>query len=145
MHTNPRILVAMLLCLVIAPASVAAARPTPVASERPAAADAKSVLTTAGPATATLATLTPKTEVDGFGPRVDVRTLAAMSGGTDVHQQTTLNGNVSDNHNSNVSTGFNEIGNGAFHGATGVSTVIQNSGNSVLIQNATILNVQFKP
>ena len=33
----------------------------------------------------------------------------------------------------------------AFNGAAGVPMVIQNSGNNVLIQNATIVNVQFQP
>ncbi|MEP7186307.1 MAG: hypothetical protein ABI767_10760 [Rhodanobacter sp.] len=145
MRTTPRTLVAMVLCLVIAPASVAAAlQPIPLARLKPADADAKTALA-AAPVTGSLAILTSRTEVDDFGPRVDASTLSSMSGGTEVHQQTTLNGNVSDNHNDHVSTGFNAISDGAFNGATGVSTVIQNSGNSVLIQNATIINVQFKP
>ena len=37
-------------------------------------------------------------------------------------------------------TGNNTVSNGAFAGATGFATVIQNSGNNVIIQNATIVN-----
>lgn len=37
------------------------------------------------------------------------------------------------------------IGNDAFNGAAGVPMVIQNTGNGVLIQNATIINVQLTP
>lgn len=44
---------------------------------------------------------------------------------------------------SNV-TGSNFVGDGAFAGISGFSTVIQNSGNNVLIQNATVLNLQFQ-
>jgi hypothetical protein len=44
---------------------------------------------------------------------------------------------------SNV-TGSNFVGDGSFAGMSGFSTVIQNSGNNVLIQNATVLNLQFQ-
>ena len=37
-------------------------------------------------------------------------------------------------------TGNNTVSNDAFAGATGFATVIQNSGNNVIIQNATIVN-----
>lgn len=44
---------------------------------------------------------------------------------------------------SNV-TGGNFVTDGSFAGMSGFSTVIQNSGNNVLIQNATVLNLQFQ-
>lgn len=44
---------------------------------------------------------------------------------------------------SNV-TGSNFVTDGSFAGMSGFSTVIQNSGNNVLIQNATVLNLQFE-
>jgi hypothetical protein len=44
---------------------------------------------------------------------------------------------------SNV-TGSNFVTDGSFAGMSGFSTVIQNSGNNVLIQNATVLNLQFQ-
>ena len=48
------------------------------------------------------------------------------------------------NHSNSVMnsvTGQNFIGNGAFNGANGMFDTIQNSGNNVLIQNATIVNI----
>ncbi|WP_200915524.1 hypothetical protein [Jeongeupia sp. HS-3] len=43
-----------------------------------------------------------------------------------------------------VTSGMNMIGAGALAGMNGIGTVIQNSGNSVSIQNATILNVSVQ-
>jgi hypothetical protein len=81
----------------------------------------------------------------GLGTGVDNATLADLSGGTLVWQDTTLSGTVSDNSADHLSTGDNVITGNSLSGATGFPTVIQNSGNNVLIQNATVLNVQFKP
>ncbi|WP_266169056.1 hypothetical protein [Dyella subtropica] len=83
--------------------------------------------------------------VDGLGQSVDASVLARSSGGTDASEQITLNGNVSNNTADHVATGFNSISAGSFVGVSGVPMVIQNTGNNVLIQNATIINVQFKP
>jgi len=83
--------------------------------------------------------------LDGWGRSVDSRTLAMSSGGNEVSETITLNGTVTNNTVDHVVTGSNVIGNGAFNGAAGVPMVIQNTGNGVLIQNATILNVQFQP
>lgn len=83
--------------------------------------------------------------LDGWGRSADNRTLAMSSGGSEVSETITLNGTVADNTVDHVVTGSNVIGNGAFNGAAGVPMVIQNTGNGVLIQNATILNVQFQP
>ena len=44
----------------------------------------------------------------------------------------------------NVVTGANIVTEGSFSNASGLPMVIQNSGANVLIQNATIINVQFK-
>jgi hypothetical protein len=81
----------------------------------------------------------------GLGPRVDAAVLASLSGGSDVDNTITLNGGVSNTSTENVSTGMNWIGGGAFGNAVGLPMVIQNSGNSVLIQNATIVNLQMQP
>ena len=40
--------------------------------------------------------------------------------------------------------GANTVSNGVFSGASGVSTLIQNSGNQVIIQNSTIINLLMK-
>lgn len=70
--------------------------------------------------------------------------LATKRGGDRVFNDAQLKGVVSDNQASNLTTGMNVISDGAFTGAAGLSTVIQNSGNNVLIQNATIVNLQLK-
>ena len=84
-------------------------------------------------------------DVAGLGRSADAGTLESLSGGSDVSNRITLNGNVSDNRTDHTVTGTNSIGSGAFSGSVGLPMVIQNSGNSVLIQNATIVNVQFQP
>lgn len=83
--------------------------------------------------------------LDGFGPSVAPATLAKLSGGSNVTQNININGSVSNNSTENVGTGMNWIGGGAFGNAAGLPIVIQNSGNSVLIQNATVVNVQMQP
>jgi hypothetical protein len=84
-------------------------------------------------------------DVGGFGPSVPTATLAKLSGGTAVTEQMTLNGTVSQNTDDHVVTGSNAISSGSFTGAAGLPMVIQNTGSNVLIQNATIVNVQFQP
>ena len=64
-------------------------------------------------------------------------------------QKTVFNSNEVDGqlyNNEAVSnvTGGNFVTDGSFAGMSGFSTVIQNSGNNVLIQNATVLNLQFQ-
>jgi hypothetical protein len=55
-----------------------------------------------------------------------------------------VDGNVQDNAAINNITGRNIITNGAFTNASGLSSTIQNSGNNVLIQNATILQLDVR-
>jgi hypothetical protein len=43
-----------------------------------------------------------------------------------------------------VTTGANTIEAGSFSNMNGIATVIQNSGNQVLIQNATVVDVIVK-
>lgn len=81
----------------------------------------------------------------GWGRSADSKTLAKASGGNEVSQTIILNGTVVNNTVDHVVTGSNMIGNDAFNGAAGVPMVIQNTGNGVLIQNATIINVQLTP
>ncbi|BBL35796.1 hypothetical protein Nstercoris_02072 [Nitrosomonas stercoris] len=49
------------------------------------------------------------------------------------------------NRATNNTSGFNSIDNGSFVGASGMFSVIQNSGNNVLIQDSTIINVTIIP
>lgn len=72
--------------------------------------------------------------------------LDGIRGGSEtVVNDMKLHGTVADNAAINVRTGSNAIAEGSFANAAGMPTVIQNTGSNVLIQNATILNVQFKP
>lgn len=70
--------------------------------------------------------------------------LAGKRGGTAVASEMQLSGVVTNNRVSDASTGSNLITQGAFAGAAGLPMVIQNSGNNVLIQNATIVNLQLQ-
>ncbi|WP_374090168.1 hypothetical protein [Methylomicrobium lacus] len=54
--------------------------------------------------------------------------------------QATINGNA--NHNVN---GFNMIDNNSFTHVSGIASVIQNSGNNVIIQDSTIVSVTVNP
>jgi hypothetical protein len=75
---------------------------------------------------------------------LDRGTLASQRGGTESVSEMWLNGVVSDNKAINLTTGSNLITDGALTGASGLPMVIQNSGNNVLIQSATIVNIQVK-
>jgi hypothetical protein len=66
---------------------------------------------------------------------VDVTTLNLQN------VRATLNNNQANN---NVS-GYNIIADGSFAGASGITSVIQNSGNNVIIQDTTIVNVTVAP
>lgn len=56
-----------------------------------------------------------------------------------------LNGVVSNNTAIGNETGDNIIADGAFTDAAGFIGTVQNSGNNVLIQNSTIINVAVEP
>ncbi len=85
------------------------------------------------------------TLVDGFGQPVSAGALQHYSGSGLVQNNQTITGTVSGNSASNVSTGANSISGNAFQGATGLPSVVQNTGNNVLIQTGVIVNVQLKP
>lgn len=76
---------------------------------------------------------------------IDSNALEASRGGAElVLNKNALDGVVGENSAHHLTTGSNLVTAGSFEGASGFSTVIQNSGNNVLIQNSTILNVQVK-
>jgi hypothetical protein len=82
----------------------------------------------------------------GFdGTAVSADRLAGKRAGTDtVTSDMQLNGAVSGNTAVNVFTGANSISTGSFSNASGLPVAIQNSGANVLIQNATIINIQMQ-
>ena len=74
--------------------------------------------------------------------------LSTMTGGSDVTNNLNkqqLNGAVSNNQASHTYSGDNSVMGTAFSGSAGLPTVIQNTGNNVLIQNATIVTVRMNP
>ncbi|HKU88941.1 MAG TPA: hypothetical protein VJP84_04070, partial [Steroidobacteraceae bacterium] len=84
-------------------------------------------------------------EVSALGDPVSTETLAEQRGGDDefVHNTIRVNGTVTDNSATNVVTGANSIADGSFANSSGIMSVVQNTGANVLIQSATIVNVQF--
>jgi len=78
-------------------------------------------------------------------PVVDLERLDHERGRADtVLNDTKLNGDVANNSAVNVNTGSNTIDAGSFANMSGIPVVIQNSGANVLIQNATVINLQFQ-
>jgi len=114
------------------------ASPAPVVVEAPSIASPSYALLPAASESAT-------TRRNPFGSKpMTAAALATRRGGDRVFNDAQLKGVVTDNQASNLTTGMNVISEGAFAGSSGLPTVIQNSGNNVLIQNATIVNVQLK-
>ncbi|MBO9715846.1 MAG: hypothetical protein J7507_03330 [Pseudoxanthomonas sp.] len=67
-----------------------------------------------------------------------------MRGGQDTNESnTSVDGSVHDNTADHVVSGSNSINDGAFANASGLNTVIQNSGSNVLIQNGMSIQVIF--
>jgi hypothetical protein len=79
-----------------------------------------------------------------FGPAADLAKLEQSRGGADAKTDVKLDGVVTGNSATNVSTGGNVIDSGSFANMSGIPVVIQNSGANVLIQSSTVINVQFK-
>jgi hypothetical protein len=71
----------------------------------------------------------------GRGGEVDIVTL------NNQNVAALLRGNTAINN----ATGHNMIDNGSFAGASGLISVVQNSGNNVIIQDSTIVNVTIVP
>ncbi|MES3022089.1 MAG: hypothetical protein V4857_10960 [Pseudomonadota bacterium] len=122
---------AALACLCAAPAAAIA-----LLCAAPAAARA------AGPAPGA-ATSTVFDEAAGRAAGADL--LGRLRGGdASIAVSAKLDGAVSANTAVNVTTGANVITNGSFANASGIPIVIQNTGANVLIQNATVLNLQLR-
>lgn len=92
-------------------------------------------------------------DVGGLGQAIALESLDGQRGGQAVQQIDSVfvqssNQNVDANLNANALqagiNGANNIGNGVFSGASGLTTLIQNSGNQVIIQNSTIINLLMK-
>jgi hypothetical protein len=103
------------------------------------------------------AELAPAPQLEALAPAPDAPSKASPLGaplnesrlgdmrGGDLHiNQQDLSANLSDTRASNLTTGSNTIGGGSFANSNGLPIVIQNSGNGVVIQNSTILNLNVK-
>lgn len=69
---------------------------------------------------------------------------SGMAGAPEQISDADLNARLNDNIVYSSINGNNSIGKGAFVDTMGFPTVIQNSGNNVIIQNNTILNVTLQ-
>lgn len=68
--------------------------------------------------------------------------------GHDILQQLNDNNqqaNLTQNQLQSAATGANTIYDGALQGIEGIATVIQNTGNQVIIQDSTLLNITVAP
>jgi hypothetical protein len=93
-------------------------------------------------------------DVSGFGQALSGDSLNALSGRKGVSTLdfmvtsasttgTQDSNNLQVGRDGSLTTGNNSVSGGAFIGANGFATVIQNSGNQVLIQNDLIVNVSM--
>jgi hypothetical protein len=87
----------------------------------------------------------PPATVDGFGQAVSASALQHYSGGTLVQNNQNITGTVTGNTASQITTGDNSVSGNSLQGATGLPSIVQNTGNNVLIQTGVIVNVQLKP
>lgn len=75
---------------------------------------------------------------------LDNGTLESYRAGAGVNNNIRPGGLVDGNAANNIVSGMNSVSEGAFANASGLPIVIQNSGANVLIQNATIVNIQLQ-
>lgn len=91
-------------------------------------------------------------DIAEFGEPVPNDTLNALSGGQSLQidnidmlmNNMNIKSDLAENVLYSATTGANTLSNGAFSSASGISTVIQNSGNQVVINSALILNLQVQ-
>jgi hypothetical protein len=82
---------------------------------------------------------------NSFGKPLSEGSLNGYRGGFEaVKNDMQLSGTVANNVAMDTVSGSNTISDGAFANLNGLPMVIQNSGSNVLIQNATIINVQMQ-
>jgi hypothetical protein len=83
--------------------------------------------------------------VAGWGDPLVQDRLAQSRGGTDTaNASAQLGATVANNSAINVTSGNNIMDGGSFANMSGLPMVIQNTGANVLIQNATVINLQLR-
>ncbi len=83
--------------------------------------------------------------MEALGPAVSEEMLSENRGGyTQIINTNNLNAQLYNNQANYNITGTNTVNGGSFANSSGFATIIQNSGNNVIIQNATILNLKLQ-
>ncbi len=77
-------------------------------------------------------------QIRGLGGVVDLSNV-------DITNNAILEAELTDNNVSDSVTGYNIIDQGSFNDASGVFSIIQNTGNNVIIQDSTIITVTITP
>jgi len=87
----------------------------------------------------------PFKPVSELGRAIATDRLAGLRGGdgTRADNLIDVDGSVDGNTAHHIASGSNSIADGAFDNASGINTIIQNTGSNVLIQNAMIVTVDF--
>jgi hypothetical protein len=85
--------------------------------------------------------------IEGITPVLldDLYQVRGLGGVLDVTNNNHLEAILTDNDASNNITGNNIIDRGSFNEASGVFSIIQNTGNNVIIQDSTIITVTITP
>jgi hypothetical protein len=139
MRTTTKVLITMLAVLfggfLTAQGAVAEPVPSPLA------------LLEAGTETSGIGSALSSGELEGMNGRkgvdIDIKDVNAVFSNTDLNGFLGLN-SFEVKNSSTSTTGGNSISGSAFSNMNGIATVIQNSGNQVLIQNATVVDVLVK-
>lgn len=89
-------------------------------------------------------------QLSDLGAAISIEDLRNESGRQDISDSLIqlnnmkLNGSLDGNSLQSTATGTNMVSQDSFSNLSGIATVIQNTGNQVLIQNAMILNLTMK-
>mgnify|MGYP000524561714 CR=1 FL=1 len=75
----------------------------------------------------------------------DLDQIRGLGGVVDVTNNANLGAVLTNNDANDSVTGYNIIDQGSFNDATGVFSIIQNTGNNVIIQDSTIITITISP
>jgi len=75
----------------------------------------------------------------------DLDEIRGLGGVVDVTNNANLGAVLTNNDASDSVTGYNIIDQGSFNDASGVFSIIQNTGNNVIIQDSTIITITISP
>ena len=75
----------------------------------------------------------------------DLDQIRGLGGVVDVTNNANLGAVLTNNDANDSVTGYNIIDQGSFNDANGVFSIIQNTGNNVIIQDSTIITITISP